>query len=105
MSPQLTVLYNPEFTARWFERLPWLAGALNGALGLLGPMGEPTPDVSGTVARLEVGFMLMILAYVTALFVLDSNYDSGPGAMWLVVGFAMAFRVTFFLLPGLFSTD
>ena len=42
MSPQLTAIYNAEFTARFFERLPALSLVQDGVLRGLGPIGEAT---------------------------------------------------------------
>src|SRR5258708_27756579 len=56
MSPQLTAIYNAEFTARFFERLPWL--------GVFVPTGAAELDVSEMVVRLEGGLGLMILGYL-----------------------------------------
>src|SRR5437899_2946084 len=99
MSPRLTEIYNPEFTAQFFERLLWLGRF---ALG-----GDAAPEVNGLVVRLEVGLGLMIAGYVTGLWAISSARGGGAGVSvgWVVVGFALAFRLTLLLLPGLFSTD
>jgi hypothetical protein len=101
MSPQLTGIYNAEFTARFFERLPGL-GMLE--LGVLGLIGEAAQDVTGMVVRLEVGLGLMIVGYLGGLWALE-RVRGARGAGWLVLGGAIVFRLTMLLLPGLFSTD
>ncbi len=107
MSPQLTAIYNAEFTARFFERLPWL--------GVFAPTGAAELDVSELVVRLEVGLGLMSLGYLGGLWAIGSATDdnaraeTGGGADarlgWVVVGCAVLFRLTLLVLPGLFSTD
>src|SRR5712691_979349 len=97
MSPQLTGIYNAEFTARFFERVPGLELVADGTL-----------DVTRMVMRLEVGLGLMIVGYVGGLWAIGwargrdalasvgSARGGGAGARVgsVVVGCAVVFRLT-----------
>ena len=102
LSAQLTAIYNAEFSSAFFARAPALLAVVRLVLALLGPLGEPATDALGMVLRLEAGLAVMTLGYAGGLLALDRC--SKP-LTWLVVGGALAFRVTLWLLPGLFSTD
>ena len=92
-SPSLTAIYTPEFTRDFFQRLPWLRAAFPSV----------ALDVPGMLTVLETGLCAMIAGYVLALraLTLAGRRDGGP----ILVGFALLFRATLLLLPGLFSTD
>jgi hypothetical protein len=110
MSPRLTAIYNAEFTAGFFERLPWFSARLSWLserlpwVGAVGPVGDAGQDVTGMMARLELGLGLMIVGYLSGLWALRSQRGT-QGAGWVVVAGAVIFRLTMLLLPGLFSTD
>jgi hypothetical protein len=97
LSPQLTAIYTPEFTREFSARVPLL------------PFPLPLPAIFGVpsvwsmVSVLEVGLLAMIAGYVLGLVVLRSA--SATSAGWLVLGFALLFRLTMLCLPGMFSTD
>ena len=93
LSPELTKNYTAEFTSQFFERLPVLRALVYQGPGL--------QDAGSMVFWLEVGLLLMTVGYLAGLLVLDAS----KLAVWLVIGFSIVFRVTFALLPGLFSTD
>ncbi len=92
-SPQLTAQYTPDFTREFFSRLPWLQV----------PLGVELIDVSSIVAVLEIGLLTMIAGYIVALVALSRPLMACTAQVLL--GCTMVFRLTLFLLPGLFSTD
>jgi hypothetical protein len=103
LSAQLTAIYNAEFSAAFFARAPALLAAVQLVQGLLGPLGQPATDPLGMVLRLEIGLAVMTLGYAGGLLALYRCVKMPT--TWLVVGGALVFRVTLWLLPGLFSTD
>jgi hypothetical protein len=92
LSPQLTQIYTPEFTREFSARFQVLPLPLVGAL-----------NVGSTVLLLEVGLLVMIAGYLLGLAALRSASLARAG--WLVLGFALVFRLTMLCLPGFFSTD
>jgi hypothetical protein len=117
LSPWLTAGYNPDFTLQFFARLPWPRGLAYDAAGYA--TGPGLSDLGGLsdartmVVALELGLGAMTLGYVLGLLALSRAFsksvetDHVPIAVAerLVVVFGVLFRVTFLLLPGLFSTD
>jgi hypothetical protein len=93
LSPQLTAIYTPEFTREFSARFPLLPV----------PLVFGVPNVRSMVSVLEVGLLVMIAGYVLGLVVLREA--SATRAGWLVLGFAVLFRLTMLCLPGLLSTD
>ena len=93
LSPQLTETYTPDFTREFSVRFPLLPV----------PPAGGSPNVPSMVSALEVGLLVMIAGYLLGLVVLRSA--SAARAGWLVLGFALLFRLTMLSLPGLFSTD
>jgi hypothetical protein len=98
-SPRLTAIYNADFTAAFFAFVPWLV-----------PSADPGPplDAAESVAWLLTAFAAMSAGYLLAISGAGHLLATSRGrrvTVWLVVGFAAAFRVTLGLLPGLFSTD
>ena len=102
LSPQLTAIYNAEFSAAFFTRAPALLAIVQFVLPMLGPLGEPPADAPAMVLRLEAGLAVMTLGYAGGLFAL--HLCNRP-VTWLVIGGALVFRMTLWSLPGLFSTD
>ena len=93
LSPQLTATYTPDFTREFAVRFPLLPV----------PPAGGSPNVPSMVSALEVGLLVMIAGYLLGLVVLRSGNAARAG--WLVLGFALLFRLTMLSLPGLFSTD
>jgi hypothetical protein len=102
LSPRLTSIYNAEFSAAYFARAPALLVLTERTLAMMGPLGEPAVDPIGMVARLMVGLALMTVGYAGGLVAV--SVCNRP-ATWPVLSGAFLFRVTLWLLPGLFSTD
>src|SRR5919202_1081752 len=102
LSPRLTSIYNAEYPAAVFARVPALLGLEQLVLRGLGPLGEPAADPAGMVARLEVGLALLSLGYAGGLLAAHPRHRP---ATWPVVAGAFVFRLTLWSLPGLFSTD
>jgi hypothetical protein len=102
LSPQLTAIYNAEFSAALFARAPALLAVVQLVLRPLGPLGEPATDPSGMVLRLELCLAVMTVGYAGGLLAL---HVCNRSATWLVVTGTLVFRITLWLLPGLFSTD
>ena len=102
LSPRLTSIYNAEYPAAVFARVPALLGLDQLVLRGLGPLGEPAADPAGMVARLEVGLALLSLGYAGGLLAAHPRHRP---ATWPVVAGAFVFRLTLWSLPGLFSTD
>ncbi len=92
-SPRLTAIYAPEFTSAFFAWLPWLRI----------PLPIDLPDAPSMVVVLELGLATMIAGYLVGVAALGQQ--NACHSTWIVSGFALLFRLTLFLLPGLFSTD
>ncbi|MBV9133871.1 MAG: DoxX family membrane protein [Chloroflexi bacterium] len=90
-SPRLTAIYNAEYTSAFLGAFPWILGFAD-----LAPGGV---DAGQSVARLLLGLGLMALGYLVAIACAQEVVT------WLAVIFAVVFRCTLALLPGLFSTD
>jgi hypothetical protein len=102
LSSRLTSIYNAEFSAAYFARAPALAVLAERVLAILGPLGQPAVDPLGMVLRLMACLALMTAGYAGGLLALQL---SDGLATWPVVSGACVFRVTLWLVPGLFSTD
>jgi hypothetical protein len=92
-SPRLTATYTPDFTREFFVRLPWLQVSV----------GPELVDIYSMVWVLEIGLLATIVGYVLGLRALSRASVDCAG--WVVLCFALAFRLTLILLPGFFSTD
>jgi hypothetical protein len=73
ISPQLTAIYNADFSAAFFARAPMLQTADQLVLRGLGPLGEPAPDPPRMVVDLEAGLALMMAGYVGGLVVVHAH--------------------------------
>ena len=102
LSPRLTSIYNAEFSAAYFARVPAAEALAQHPLAIVGPLGAPAADPLGMVVPLMACLGVMMAGYAGGLLALHLSRGLAP---WPVISGAFAFRVTLWLLPGLFSTD
>lgn len=93
--PVLDVLVSPAANA-W----PALATA---APPLTDQLGQP--GLIGPAAALGGALVWLGLVYSLGLVVLNRGAGASPGAVWLVLGWALVFQATLLGMPGLFSQD
>jgi hypothetical protein len=94
-----------SFTYEYLLEYPWVWERMAPALALLEanwPNGIPTLAPLGD--SLSWFFLAAFAVYMAAFLLARAGLPSGWGA-GLVVGAALAFHATLFLMPGLFTTD
>jgi len=66
---------------------------------------EPPPDFNMLVYALVLAFVIAGLGYLAGVLLLDTGTSAVPGALTVIIVFELAFQITLFLLPGLYTTD
>lgn len=108
LSYRLNYAYSPEFVEQYLQRVPILTRGLQLLLALANRLGtgiEPPHSLAVLVNGLEVAFAVVGLGYLGGVLLLDHDSLPRRAAIWIVLGFALLYQVTVFLLPGFFSTD
>jgi hypothetical protein len=87
----------------WEKLHDFLVLANTLAPGLEGPNGPETLDI--IVNSLVIGFVLTGIGYLAAILLIDLGVSAVRGAVVLVVLVEIAFQVTLFVMPGVYTTD
>lgn len=100
-----------DFTYTLLVTQPWLWEHLHAALtlgntlvpGLELDTGPASLDL--VVNTLAVGFVIVSVGYLCAITLIDSGVAAVRGAVVVVLACEIAYQVTLFFTPGLFTTD
>ncbi len=94
----------PDFTHEYLLQYSWVWTRAAPALALLEGATGGVPTIELLVDALSWVFLAAFTLYLAAFFLARAGLPGSSGAA-LVIGSAIAFHVTLFFMPGLFTTD